>query len=48
MAISPYVGMLRGALGHGRILIPSVAGIARDGERILLVQQVESPAQVPT
>lgn len=39
--ISPYIRDLRAAVGTRRLLIPSVAGIIRDGERILLVQERE-------
>jgi 8-oxo-dGTP pyrophosphatase MutT (NUDIX family) len=39
--ISPYIRDLRAAVGARRLLIPSVAGIVRDGERILLVQERE-------
>lgn len=39
MAISPYIRDLRAVLGTRRLLIPSVAGIVRDGDRILLVQE---------
>ena len=42
MPISPYIRELRAAVGTRRLLIPSVAGIVRDGERILLVQECES------
>jgi 8-oxo-dGTP pyrophosphatase MutT (NUDIX family) len=38
MAISPYVRRLRDALGHERLFIPSVSGLIRDGNRLLLVQ----------
>ena len=41
MAISPYIRDLRAAVGTRRLLIPSVAGIVRDGEQILLVQERE-------
>jgi ADP-ribose pyrophosphatase YjhB (NUDIX family) len=41
MPISPYIRDLRAAVGTRRLLIPSVAGIIRDGERILLVQERE-------
>jgi 8-oxo-dGTP diphosphatase len=39
MAMSPYIRALRAQVGHARLLMPSVAGIIRDGDgRILLVQ----------
>ena len=38
MAISPYVARLRQVVGHGRLFIPSVSGLVRDGNRLLLVQ----------
>ena len=38
MAISPYIRDLRARVGHMRLLMPSVAGIVRDGDRLLLVQ----------
>src|SRR5690348_1723528 len=38
MGMSPYVRTLRKHLGHARLLMPSVAGIVRAGDRILLVQ----------
>jgi 8-oxo-dGTP diphosphatase len=39
MPISPYIQDLRAVVGNARLLIPSVAGIVRDGEKILLVQE---------
>lgn len=40
MGMSPYVRALRSAIGSTRILMPSVSGIARDGNGgILLVKQ---------
>ena len=41
MPISPYIKQLRDAVGNTRLLVPSVAGIIRDGDRILLVQERE-------
>jgi ADP-ribose pyrophosphatase YjhB (NUDIX family) len=41
MPISPYIRDLRAVVGNARLLIPSVAGIIRDGDRILLVQERE-------
>jgi ADP-ribose pyrophosphatase YjhB (NUDIX family) len=41
MPISPYIRDLRAAVGTRRLLIPSVAGIIRDGDRMLLVQERE-------
>src|SRR4051812_33029412 len=41
MPISPYIRDLRAAVGIRRLLIPTVAGIIRDGEQILLVQERE-------
>ena len=39
MGMSPYVRALRKHFGHARLLLPSVAGIIRDGhDRVLLVQ----------
>jgi 8-oxo-dGTP pyrophosphatase MutT (NUDIX family) len=39
MAISPYIRGLRAHVGSARLLMPSVAGIVREGgERVLLVQ----------
>jgi 8-oxo-dGTP pyrophosphatase MutT (NUDIX family) len=38
MPISPYVRDLRSFVGTARLLMPSVAGIVRDGDRLLLVQ----------
>lgn len=40
--ISPYIRDLRAAVGTRRLLIPSVAGLVRDGDRLLLVQERES------
>jgi len=42
MPISPYLRDLRALVGHRRLLVPSVAGIIRDGDRVLLVQDRES------
>lgn len=42
MAISPYVRRLRNALGHERLFIPSVTGLIRDGDRLLLVQSSDN------
>src|SRR5580698_544380 len=40
MPISPYVRDLRTAVGHARILMPSVTGIVRGpNDSVLLVQQ---------
>src|SRR5262245_31376174 len=38
MAMSPYIRHLRAAVGTARIMVPSVAGLVRDGDRVLLVQ----------
>jgi 8-oxo-dGTP pyrophosphatase MutT (NUDIX family) len=42
MAISPYVRQLRDAVGHTRLFLPSAAGLVRDGNRLLLVQNREN------
>lgn len=44
MPISPYVRRLRDAVGHERLFIPSVAGLIRDGDRLLLVQSRDDGA----
>src|SRR5262249_46981133 len=38
MPISPYIRRLRDAVGRARIFVPSVSGLIRDGNRLLLVQ----------
>jgi ADP-ribose pyrophosphatase YjhB (NUDIX family) len=45
VAISPYVRELRAAVGHRRLLMPSVGAIIRDGDRrLLLVRQRDDGA----
>ena len=41
MAMSPYVRELRSFVGTARLLMPSVAGIVRSGDRLLLVQSAD-------
>jgi len=48
MGMSDYVSGLRHRIGHHFLLMPTVAAIVRDDSgRILLVQGVEGPWQLP-
>ena len=46
--MSPYYATLRQAIGHGSLLIPSVAAIIRDeAERLLLVEKRDGSWSLP-
>lgn len=44
MPISPYIRRLRDVVGPARLFIPSVSGLVRNGDRLLLVQSKDDGA----